>query len=465
MYSAPDPIRSTADSKWVRQHLRILEVDVSQDPRTVIASSPMHYRQVLSVFLVILCIAIDGFDVFSIAFAAPLIASTWNTSPAGLGIVLSMELVGMGLGSYLVGLSADRLGRRVAIIGSLVITASGMWFASISTDIQALALSRLYTGLGIGGLLVAGSALISESANERRRDMAVALMVAGYPLGVAIGGIVAAQVLAHTGRWQTIFEVGAIATSVLLIPICLLLPESVSFLSQAHSKKVTARLNCVLALYGKPQIPMTIQSDINALSRRRMQLATSGISALSLTLMLAFFLHMMTFYFLMKWIPKLVVDLGYTPSAASMVMVWANVAGTIGSLFMSMLALKYPLRALVVGGMMSGGAAVIMFGQHQGGFLALTITASIAGFFATGATAGFYALLARSFSSRVRAGSTGFVIGLGRSGAAAGPIAAGLLFTLGWPLSVVAAILGAAGLFAAAVIYRTGSIKSSLQKD
>jgi hypothetical protein len=43
--------------------------------------------------------ALGGFDVLSISFASPAVAEAWNLAPATLGIVLSMELVGMAIGS------------------------------------------------------------------------------------------------------------------------------------------------------------------------------------------------------------------------------------------------------------------------------------------------------------------------------------------------------------------------------
>jgi hypothetical protein len=43
--------------------------------------------------------ALDGYDVLSISWAAPGIAAEWGIGRDALGIVLSMELVGMALGS------------------------------------------------------------------------------------------------------------------------------------------------------------------------------------------------------------------------------------------------------------------------------------------------------------------------------------------------------------------------------
>jgi MFS family permease len=56
--------------------------------------------------------ALDGFDVLSISFASPGIAQEWGINRAALGIVLSMELIGMALGSVFLGGVADKIGRR-----------------------------------------------------------------------------------------------------------------------------------------------------------------------------------------------------------------------------------------------------------------------------------------------------------------------------------------------------------------
>jgi hypothetical protein len=70
---------------------------VDKHPASIIASEPMHFRQVQAIAVIMVCVAIDGFDVFAIAFASPVIARQWGVEAAALGIVLSIELVGMGV--------------------------------------------------------------------------------------------------------------------------------------------------------------------------------------------------------------------------------------------------------------------------------------------------------------------------------------------------------------------------------
>ena len=81
------------------------------DPRAIIAREPMHFRQVIAIGIATALNALDGFDVLSISFAAPGIARDWGIDRAALGLVLSMELIGMGIGALILGAMADRIGR------------------------------------------------------------------------------------------------------------------------------------------------------------------------------------------------------------------------------------------------------------------------------------------------------------------------------------------------------------------
>ena len=73
----------------------------------------------------------DGFDVASIAFASPGIAREWGIARGALGFVFSMDLIGMGLASFLHGGLADNIGRRPTLLACLVVIGSGSLLAAI----------------------------------------------------------------------------------------------------------------------------------------------------------------------------------------------------------------------------------------------------------------------------------------------------------------------------------------------
>ncbi len=424
-------------------------MDAAADPRIIVAQSPMRWRQIVVIALCVALNALDGFDVLSISFASPGIASEWGIDRAALGIVLSMELIGMAAGSVLLGPVADRIGRRPTALFCLLVMASGMFGTSQVAGIGALAATRLFTGLGIGGMLACTNAMVAEYANDKWRGAAVAIMAAGYPMGAILGGSIATSLLS-SGGWRDVFSFGAIVTAAMIPLALLLVPETVGFLMQKRPGDLPDRINRALRGLGHTGIAaLPDRVDESSATASWAALFAPGMRAITVLLTLGYFFHIMTFYFILKWVPKIVADMGFTSASAGGVLVWANVGGLIGSLLFSALALRLALRALVIAAMLASVVMVTVFGQGQAELAGLSWAAAAGGFFTNAGVVGFYALIAASFPTAARAGGTGFVIGMGRGGAALGPIAGGFLFQAGFGLPAVAAIMALGSLAAA----------------
>ena len=408
-------------------------------PQQIIDASPMSAVQIIAVSLCVLLNALDGFDVLSISFASPGISQAWGVERAALGVVLSMELVGMAVGSLVMGNVADNYGRRPTILLCLVIMATGMYAAAIASDVIELSIYRLATGLGIGGMLAATNAMTAEYSNQKYRAMAVIVMAAGYPFGAIVGGAYASELLVEHD-WRAVFYFGATVTAAFIPIVWFLLPESVHYLAEKQPKSALTNINKLMGRMGKekvsglPPIRKAPSLSVKELFSRELRANTSILTV-------AYFTHIMTFYFIIKWIPKLVTDMGYHPSEAGGVLVWANVGGLTGSIIFALLSQRYPLRSLVVAALIGAVMMVAYFGIGPNDLAGLSFFAGATGFFTNGAIVGLYALFAFAFPTHVRAGGTGFVIGVGRGGAALGPIVAGLLFAASFGLDSVSLIM------------------------
>src|SRR5262245_44592706 len=145
---------------------------MSEDPREMLALERMSFRQGVVVALCVVLVAFDGFDVLAISFASPGIAKDWGIQRDALGIVLSMEIIGMAFGSFTLGNVADRIGRRPTVLICLVLMTIGMFFATSARGVESMSVYRFITGLGIGGMLAAINAVAAESANNRHRNTA-----------------------------------------------------------------------------------------------------------------------------------------------------------------------------------------------------------------------------------------------------------------------------------------------------
>lgn len=421
---------------------------MAQDPQAILDREPMSRLQWSVVAVMIGLNALDGFDVLSISFASPGIAKAWGIDRAALGLVLSMELIGMAAGSLLLGRIADRIGRRATILGCLVVMTAGMLGAASAPDVQILSGWRLLTGLGIGGMLASTNAAVAEAANAKRRALCVVLMAAGYPLGTIIGGSIAAILLQHYG-WQSVFVFGAIA-SACFIPIVLwAAPESIAFLLHKRPANALERINGLLVRMG--HAPVDTLPDAPADKRKApvSDLFSPALARTTIVLTLAYLTHIMTFYFILKWIPKIVVDMGYAPSAAAGVLVWCSIGGASGALLLGLLTARIRILPLTIVAMAASVGLVILFGRGGSDLARLSMVAAAAGFATNAGVVGLYALIARAFPTGLRATATGFVIGLGRGGSALAPALAGLLFAAGQGLPTVAILMSLGSAIAA----------------
>ena len=420
---------------------------MNKSPRDIILHTPMGTLQIVAIALCIGLTALDGFDVLSISFASPGIAAEWGVDRGTLGVILSAELIGMALGSAVIGGIADKIGRRPTILGCLVVMIGGMILAATAGAVTPLLVYRFCTGLGIGGMLASVNAMTAEYSNAKRRNLAVTLMAAGYPAGVIFGGTIASMLL-RSYDWPSVFVFGAILTACFLPLVWYFMPESIEFLQHKRPPGALERINRTLGRMGHAAVDaLPIEPDDKP-KHSVMRLFSPGMAKMTVLLTLAYFAHIMTFYFYIKWIPKLVVDMGFHPSSAGGVLVWSNVGGISGAILLGLLTQKFGVRGLVIITMVFATVFVAAFGHTPADLSSLSLVAAAAGFFTNAGIVGLYAMFAQSFPTELRASGTGFVIGVGRGGAALAPIIAGYLFVAGMGLPAVSLIMGSGSLLA-----------------
>jgi benzoate transport len=434
------------------------------DPREIIDREPMSRFQWGVVAIMVGLNALDGFDVLAISFASPGIVKDWGIDRAALGLVLSMELIGMAIGSIVLGGVADRFGRRATILGCLVVMAAGMYAASTADDVVALSVWRVLTGLGIGGMLATTNAAVSEASNAARRSLAVVLMAAGYPLGAIIGGSISSVLLKHYD-WQIVFQFGAVVT-LCFIPIVLWrAPESIAFEMQRRRPGTLDVVNRTLARMGHGAIAALPPEQAAPARQPLGALFSPALLRVTLLITLAYTAQIMTFYFMLKWIPKIVVDMGFDPSSAGTILVFANLGGLAGSLVLGFLTMRIGVRTLTIVTMAFSAIMVSWFGRGQTSYVELATVAAITGFFTNAGVVGLYALLAQSFPTGVRATGTGFAIGVGRGGSALAPALAGVLFVAGYGLQTVAILMASGSVIAMFALLVLGGKRAASQGD
>lgn len=422
------------------------------DPRRLLATSPMSGLQIFVCTITVFLNALDGFDLLAISFATPGIMKEFQIPPAtGLGVVLSMDLWGMAVGSFVLGGVADYIGRRRAILAFLLVMATGMYLCSHANDVGDLRQWRFLTGLGIGGMLAAINATAAEFSNDASRKFWVALMTIGYPLGNILAAFVLSPLL-KTHDWRIVFELGAAATAVMIPIVWFAMPESVSWLCRRQPAGALAKVNAALLRMKHPAVDALPILDAAPAKAPLADVFRARYLRLTLLLVLAYFAHITSFYYILKWVAPIISKLGYSPSNIADVLFWASVGGATGGAVLGWLSLRMDLVRLTAGVLILGMIFIAIFGMGQSTLPGLKLIVGLCGFFTNAGIVGLYTLLALAYPTNLRATGTGVVIGAGRGGAALAPVLAGYLFSQGLTLQAVSIVMGCGSLVGAVAL-------------
>src|SRR5215831_2833476 len=177
------------------------------DVGAVLDDGPFGGYQKLLVFATAMTIILDGFDNQVMGAAIPVLMDLWHKSRPDFAWVLTAGMVGMMVGGAIGGVLGDKIGRRAALLGSVItfgILTIGVAFAQ---DIPTLITLRFLAGLGLGGAMPTATAISSEYVPRRQRPVAVTLTIVCVPLGGSLAGFVGGMVLPRFG-WRGLFLVG-----------------------------------------------------------------------------------------------------------------------------------------------------------------------------------------------------------------------------------------------------------------
>jgi MFS family permease len=179
--------------------------------------------------------ALDAFDAMLYALVLALLMRDLGMSKTTAGLLGTLTLLASGLGGVLFGFLADRIGRKQALMAS-ILTYSVCSFASgLATSIAMLAAARFVLGLGMGGEWNTGATLVAESWPTEFRAKAISLVQSSWALGFAAAALVAGPVARYFG-WRAVFFVG-ILPALLTLWIRRGVPESEMWAEQGSRGK------------------------------------------------------------------------------------------------------------------------------------------------------------------------------------------------------------------------------------
>src|SRR5271165_2555811 len=151
--------------------------------------------------------ALDAFDAMLYALVLALLMRDFAMSKTTAGLLGTLTLLASGVGGVLFGFVADRIGRKRALMAS-ILTYSVCSFASgLATSIAMLAAARFVLGLGMGGEWNTGATLVAETWPTELRAKAISIVQSSWAIGFAAAALVAGPVARYFG-WRAVFFVG-----------------------------------------------------------------------------------------------------------------------------------------------------------------------------------------------------------------------------------------------------------------
>jgi MFS family permease len=394
---------------------------------------PRHWTVVLILGLVTL---FDGYDTFAPSYVIPYAIKGWHLPPSQAGLLVSSGLVGFMIGSLLVGLIADRVGRKRTLLGGLLV--AGLFdlvIASSARSFEVFIALRLLAGIGLGMLLPLSVTMINEFAPRRATNMLVGFVMVGW----SGGGILAALMgllLAPRFGWPALFWVDGLAIPLALM-CALALRESPRFLAlknlQPQLRKVMSWLAPERAhLYAA--VVLTTTEDVRhrgSISR----LLAPAVRRSTLVVWFCAACSLFTIFGLSSWVPQSMIQRGESFGASfafGALLQFMAVLGGVGCGWAAdrldrrrVLALSWAIATLAIGGL-------ALFNNHWTNIVFI----SVAGFFVMGAQPVLNNFTASLYETEIKSTGVGVELGVGRMGGILGPYIGGWLKQL-FPGSLV----------------------------
>src|SRR3984885_2621607 len=150
---------------------------------------------------------LDAFDAMLYALVLTYVMRELGMSKATSGLLYTLTLLASGIGGVFFGFLADRIGRKRALMLSILTYSLCSFASGLSTSVMMLAVFRFILGLGMGGEWNTGAALVAETWPTELRAKAIAVVQSSWAVGYALAALVAGIVLRYS-NWRVVFFIG-----------------------------------------------------------------------------------------------------------------------------------------------------------------------------------------------------------------------------------------------------------------
>ncbi|TMQ15890.1 MAG: MFS transporter [Deltaproteobacteria bacterium] len=371
--------------------------------------------------------ALDAFDVMLYAFCLTTIMDEWHLKPAEAGFMVSVTLFASSFGGILFGWIADRVGRKKALMATVLVFSLCSGLSGLAQDLTQLAIARTLLGLGMGGEWASGALLVSETWPAQHRGKAIGFMQSGWAIGYIAAAIAGATILPRWG-WRAMFFVG-IVPALFTLWIRRRVDEPEIWIEARRTGTTRSAGGSLLQIFRPDLLRFTLLCTLTS----------------------AFV--MFAYWGLFTWMPGYLaspIDKGGAGLGIAKAPIWIipmMVGALIGYITFGFIADKIGRRPTFAAYLVISAVLVWIFGKTQDS-TELMVLGPLVGFFGSGYFSVFGAFIAELFPTRARGAAVGFCYNAGRMLSALAPTLIGSLslkYGLGGALTFLAiAFIGGA---------------------
>ena len=243
------------------------------DTTSVAPASQPWYRQVnaeqwRAFFATFLGWVLDGFDFTILTFILIDIQKTFSVDAYLAGILGTVTLVMRLLGGALAGVAADRWGRKLPLMLSILWFSVFACLSGLSTSYSMLFAFRALFGIGMGGEWAAGMPLTLEHWPAHLRGIASGLLQSGYGWGFILSALVFTYIyplFEHHGTlaWRSMLWLG-IAPAFLVLWIRARVAESPVWLARQQNLREYRQddRSSLLRIFQADTFPTIVQTSL-----------------------------------------------------------------------------------------------------------------------------------------------------------------------------------------------------------
>ena len=323
--------------------------------------------------------------------------------------MVAIGLIGMATRSVCAGWIGDRFGRRVALIGSVLVFGVFTSLIGLVSHLWTFGLLRFIAGLGIGGALPSATTLAAEYTPLRFRALTVTATIVCFPLGGMLAGLYASHILPEFG-WRGLFLIGGSFPVTLSLVLLVALPESPRYLARRPAR--WAQLIRLLQRTGRSLPHDAVFTDRVEAAEDSQSAATPGFAALfegsragdTAALWVCFFCCLFAVYSAFSWLPAMLSAEGFAPPVAGAALTAYNLGGVFGALMCGSLIARvgsrWPMTACAAG---AAASAVAMLAVPKAETTLLIIGFGLHGLFVNAVQSTLYAVSAFLYPTLIRA--------------------------------------------------------------